>query len=163
VSYPPAATVGPQRASVLDGYQHLGVHKTGDTSRTSTTTLAADPHLSIAVAANAVYALVIRLAINAGATPDFRWDLSAPAAATISDYSYLAWGASSLHDYGTLPLLSSVGVAVGDGNVRPLTLWGTLITAGTAGNLALRWAQNTSSATATILKAGSSIHPVRIG
>lgn len=163
MSYPPAAVVGPQRASALDGYRHLGVYKTGDTSRTSTTTLTADPHLSIAVAANAVYTLVIRLAINAGATPDFKWDLTAPGGATISDYSYLAWGAVSLHDYGTLPLLSSVGVAVGDGNVRPLTLWGTLVTVGTAANLDLRWAQNTSSGTATILKAGSSLSLVRIG
>lgn len=166
MSYPSLATVGPLPASTLDGYRHLGVYKSADTTRNSAgtgTTLTADPHLSVEVAASAAYLVTARLAVDADAVPDFKWDFTGPPGATLNDYTYLAWGAANLHDYGTLPTLGTVGAAIGDGNVRPVMLDGTLLTAGTAGSLTLRWAQNTSSANNTILKAGSFLHLVRIG
>jgi hypothetical protein len=162
MSYPAAAEVGPIRAVFLDGYRHLGTYKPSNTTRTATTTLAADPHLTLPVEVSAVYAVIARLAVESPTTADFKWDWSIPAAATLNRYSYLISGT-----HGTLATATSTanmatngspGAGVGDA----LTLSGTLIMSSTAGSITLRWAQNTSDAGNTILLAGSSLTMVRI-
>ena len=146
----------------LNDWRTLAAVKPSDTTRNSTTVLAADPHLSITYGLNRTYAVTVRLVVNSGATPDFKFDFSAAAGVTMSDYTYQACVPPTGIEYGTLALISTVGAMNCDGSNRPLTITGTLVTGGTPGAFTLRWAQNTSDAGNTILRAGSSITFIRL-
>src|ERR1044072_1879724 len=67
----------------------LAVYKTADTARVNAT-LAADPHLTLPVSANAVYLLHLSATWNAHASGDFRWDFTIPTAATLDMYRHVA-------------------------------------------------------------------------
>lgn len=142
--------------------------KASDTSRTSTTTIADDPDLVIAVAANASYRFWAYINYQGAATGsgDLKWSFSVPASAT-GRYQSL-----SVNTAGTLsPLLigptwtmASVNSAGTNGasNAMSLTMHGTLVVAGTAGSVTFRWAQNTSSGTSTSVLAQSAMSLDRI-
>lgn len=135
----------------------LGAYKTADTSRSSTTTLTADPHLTLSVAANAVYAVHVSLAYQAGTTEDMKTDFTVPSGATMDTTRYL----NNIGTHQTIATAATVGIWQGSGGNEGATMWGTLVTS-SAGTFALRWAQNTSGATATILRAMSSMTLQRI-
>lgn len=136
------------------------VIKSADTGRTSTTSLAADPHLALNVAANATYTIDGFLdydgAFGAGG---LKVDFTLPASAT------MRWGllgnvvaetnqkaaTSTTDQTGSLP----VGTYGTGGTHTHARLCGHLTTAGTAGTMGLRWAQSASNATATTLYAKS--------
>lgn len=137
----------------------LKIVKSGDTGRTSTTTLAADPHLALAVSASATYLLDGFIdydgAFGAGG---LKMDFTLPAGAT------LRWGplgnvvADTTQKYhsntvntGSLP----VGTYGTGGSHTAATLRGYLTVAGTAGTVTLRWAQSASNGTATTVYTGS--------
>ena len=63
----------------------LAAVKVVDTSRASTTTLANDPELSLAVAANVIYRFWAYLDYEGGTTgsSDIKWSFSVPAGATL--------------------------------------------------------------------------------
>lgn len=167
MSWPPAATVGIVQASELDNYRHLGAYKAADTTIISDGTLDNDPHLSLAVAANAVYLLRLNGVYQSGATPGFQVAFSLPAGAALSAGFFLA-GAAALsaaslqmgYNGSATGALSGI---IGTGANAILQLSHTLITAGSTGNVVFQWAQNVSNASNTILRAGSSLHLVRIG
>ncbi|MFD9306143.1 hypothetical protein ACFWCB_26400 [Streptomyces sp. NPDC060048] len=141
--------------------QTASIVKSSSTSRTSTTTLAADPHIVLAVAANTAYLLdgffEYDGAFGAG---DLKLDWTVPASAT------LRWAALGTVAADTTQKFNSSSVEAG---VTTLSIGtygvgstrnacaprGYLTTGATAGNLTLTWAQNASNATATTLRAGS--------
>lgn len=143
--------------------------KPGDTSRTSTTALAADPDLVVAVAASQSYRVWCYLNYEGAAvgTGDLKWSFTVPAGATMRYQSI------SVNTAGTLsPLLigptwngASVNSAGTNspGNPMSVTMHATLVVAGTAGNVTLTWAQNTSSATSTTLHVQSALILDHIG
>jgi hypothetical protein len=156
VSYPPLASVGPLRAATLDGYRHLGVSKTADTGRTASTTMTSDPHLAIAVEANATYLVTLRAAIVSPAAADFQCDWTVPTSATLDYYNiHYPGGAVASPSAAFDASFSTTG---GDDAVL---IAGTLIVASNAGTLTWRWAQFAASGTTTV-RAGSSLHLVRI-
>lgn len=154
--YPPPATVGALRAEEIDGYRHLGVVKTADTSRTTNTTITADPHLTIEVEASAKYLVVLRAAILSPAAADFQCDWSVPTGATLNRYS--------IH-YATGTVVSPSAAFDASfstsGSDDALLIMGTLVVSTTAGSLTWRWAQFASSGTTTVYE-GSSLHLVRV-
>ncbi|MFD4740967.1 hypothetical protein ACFWNQ_26895 [Streptomyces virginiae] len=136
------------------------VVKSADTGRSSTTTLAADPHLALTVAANATYTIDgfidydgifgaggLKADFTLPAGSSLRWtmlgsvaaDTTQKASTTTTDLA----GSLSLGTYGT------------GGNRTHGRLCGHVTIAGTAGVMALRWAQNASNATATTVYAKS--------
>ena len=135
--------------------------KPGDTSRASTTTLTADPDLSVAVDASKSYWLdILILYTAASGSGDFKYTFGAPTGAVfygtavviaadtlVAAFTYSPSGGATI---STTELV----VSAGSGAI-PVRLSGVLTTSTTAGNLALSWAQNTSSGTATVVKAGS--------
>ena len=144
----------------------LAAIKAGDTSRTSTTTLANDPDLSLTYAGPASYRFWLFLDYEGGTagasdlkftfvvgSGTLRWTgvytlaVGGPSPATIQTGSTLAAAATA----GTVPP-----------NLEAVTLQGTLVTTA-PGTLTLQWAQNTSSATSTILHAQSAMVLDRIG
>jgi len=130
--------------------------KSSATSRASTTTLTADPHLVVSLEANAVYEFDLDLSYNGGTngSSDLKFAFTGP-----SGYSMT---------FGTLLVAIPAGVTLGGGTQAstlvsgsvgtstPLyaRVSGTVTTSTTAGSLTLTWAQNTSSATNTTLTTG---------
>ena len=143
--------------------------KTADTSRASTTTATADPHLSVAMQANATYVIDGFIIYNAGTTGDMGMQFGVPAGAT-GDWNAVGWGRGAGASVGT----DGFTVRLNDNSITQNRTYGgdttditahvkgIVITAGTAGNLTVDWAQAASDATATIFRTNSWLRIVRV-
>lgn len=141
--------------------------KTANTSRASTTTLAADLHLSIDVVPGE-YRVEAFIVYDGDAAADLKLGWFAPASTTgawwpggaDSSAAALAssprWGALSDFSVSTLPV-----ACLGAGTIMACRPVGTAIVTGT-GQISLAWAQQTTSATATIVRANSTLSLRRI-
>jgi hypothetical protein len=150
-------------ASLLQSFAPTYAYKATDLSRATFTTLTADPDLSIPTVANAVYevngylnyeggtigASDIIIELTSNGTLRYQILSADPSAGVVIGNTFQGSGTKALATNGA-------------GNLRAASLAGTLIAGGTAGSLTLLWAQNTSSATATILHAGSRLAIRRI-
>ncbi|MFD9368770.1 hypothetical protein ACFWA6_13850 [Streptomyces sp. NPDC060020] len=157
-------------AALLTAMQPVTVVKSANTTRASTTTLASDPHLVLPVTAGATYLLdgFLEYDGNFGGTGDLKLDWTLPAGATIR---WAALGnasgdttqkyASTSAAAGTTLSVGTYGVAGAGGVRNAASPRGYLTVAGTAGNITLRWAQQSSHATGTTLYAGSWIRLLR--
>ncbi len=134
--------------------------KLGDTARASTTSLTADPDLSVAVDASVAYKVELQIQYTQGATGQLVVAWSAPSGATLDWSAYMLDQGVTAGNVGSIRPL---GRAVGDnltmgGNLSIITtalVFGRLVTSTTAGTLSLTWAQSVSNATAVTVKAGS--------
>lgn len=152
-------------------YAHLPttVWKTGaGTSRASTITPSIDPDLQVSVTAGNVYEVYGLLIFNGGSgNDDIRIGFLAPGSST------LAWGAtaqnanavsgityngtsggSMITDAQTIGNFAFIMGTIANTNGMTAHFRG-LLTATSSGTFGLQWAQGTSSATATVLMAGS--------
>ncbi|MFC7846119.1 right-handed parallel beta-helix repeat-containing protein [Streptomyces sp. NPDC057382] len=123
--------------------------KPGDTGRASTIAPAADPDLTLPVEAGGIYDVEC-VAVWTTGGGGFRATWAAPAGAT------MAW--TDNDGVGASTAGAVVTFASGTGT----TFKGTLVVGATAGSLTLSWAQNTSNAAATTLKAGSALKLTRL-
>lgn len=126
--------------------------KTTTESVTSSTTLQVDDELIVAVEANAVYRVTAFITYGGASGADMKLLFRTPtsgsftgigiiltsAAASQSDAQNLPYGGNASEVWGCLGSGSQVGLVEG-----------VLVTAGTAGNFQVEWAQNSSSGTAT--------------
>jgi hypothetical protein len=140
----------------------LFAYKTGNTSRTSTTTATADPHLTFTVEANTVYTLNGFLVYDGVDTGDLKFGFTAPAGTTGSWWPGAADSSMNALAYaprwGALTDVTSATMAAGAqgaGTILAAEPRGLVVTSGTPGTFSLVWAQNTSSSTATILRTHS--------
>lgn len=143
----------------------LVAYKSGDQSVTSSTTLVNDSALAVPVEANAVYKveLLIYYAGGTHATADFKYNFTFPSGAGSASVRYLGLSTALAIQYGTVVLGGAGAFGTnGTGNILTVDLEFNLTTSSTAGNLQLQWAQNTSNATATTVKAGSIMTARRI-
>lgn len=152
------------------------IRKTTDTSRASTTTATADPHLTFAAAANTKYRfravgfftveggnstvdIKIGLTFPSGALATFGCDGPDPAIAggqglaEANWYAYLDASVSSVF---------AVGVSNNVSLATKVVLEGTVRTAATAGSVSVIWAQVTSSANALYLRANSYLETMKV-
>lgn len=120
------------------------VLKTGDESIASNITPQNDDELSVPVVANAIYRVEVNAIWTTGGG-GFRCDFTGPASATMVWTDNDGVGATTIGQDVTFSATTGASFI------------GALDTAGTAGTLQFRWAQNTSNAAATVLKAGSYI------
>lgn len=147
----------------------IGIYalKTGDESVTSSTTLQNDDQLVLPLAANARYIFDGWLHYLGAATPagDLKLSLSVPSGATVH-WTNFGVNTSALTAYNVVP--EGTGLAgpraVGTNGATEMSCQprGYLTVGSTSGNLQLQWAQNSSSATATTIKAGSHLRLVRV-
>jgi hypothetical protein len=153
------------------GSTAYSVLPTSDLAKTSDTALAADTALDVALVANTSYRIEYMLRIDTAATPDFKWDLNFTGTTTSV---FIASDNANV----TTASLAAGASASGTGNwltnafnvVRAHTIAGTdtmalrivvnLLVGASGGTLSFRWAQNTSSLTATTRKVGSSVYVV---
>lgn len=141
------------------------VRKTSDESVTSSTTLQDDNQLTLAVSANCTYAFrVWIMATDAtDANGDIKFAFTFPTGAVChfsgkGPHSLLASGAFGDGEYiarNTATSGSTVATYGLTTSVIGIELTGLLIVSGTAGNLQLQWAQNSSDANATTVQSGS--------
>ena len=145
----------------------LAVVKPSDTGRNSTTTPTADPDLTVPVAAGASYEVRATIQYKGGTNgaSDAQFGISAPASSTgfsIVTRQQITSFPTTTTDRNALGAVSNAGTN-GTGNTLPCRIDAQVTTAGTAGNVAVIWAQNTSSGTNTTVIAGSCIVAQRIG
>jgi hypothetical protein len=137
----------------------LYAEKTSGFTATSNTTLANDPQLVLPLAANAAYRMEIFLWYDGGTlgASDLKMQIVLPAGGGYNiqilgyngagnDTERLSW------QTGSGPFIFGTE---GTGTPRGVTVKGRVSTAGTAGNLQIQFAQNTSSATTTTVHSQS--------
>ncbi len=129
----------------------LFAYKGSDQSKTSNTTMGNDTALVLAAAINTSWKFECFIDYDGGTqgSSDIKWQFTVPAGATMR-YYYAGLGTAG----GTLAAWSNAGNVQtagtnGLGTHRVIYMNGTYVMSGTAGNLQLQWAQNTSSGTAT--------------
>lgn len=135
-------------------------YKTLDQSVTSSTTLADDGELFVSVAASCRYEVYARVKYTAATAGDLKlgwsgpsgatliWNMGGPASGVTDATGSPYWGANTL---------AGTDIVGGTGTDLICQPSGILVTSTTAGTLRLRFAQGTSSATATTIYAGSSL------
>lgn len=139
-------------------------YKASDQGVTSSTVLQNDTALLVPLAANAKYEFDAKIVYKGGTTgsSDLKLGWSVPSGVTIAggiEAVANPLGVALLYMTQASTLFSATN---GTGNPFPIRLWGTVTTSATTGNLQLTWAQNTSSATATTVMAGSLLTARRV-
>lgn len=141
--------------------------KTADQTIASSTAMTNDSELVVPVIANATYVMKAFISYRALAAAKIKIGWTGPAGATM-DWSPvgLDTGVSgfvtginrAVYTIANAPAVGEAGVAQSV-SAGPE---GMLITSATAGNLQFQWAQNTSNATGTVVKANSWVFLVRV-
>ncbi len=144
---------------------HLLVRKTADESVASSVAFQADEVLLFPVAANEIWLTEWVLLYTAAAAADLQYRFTFPTGGSLVHTSIfpnaadtVAWQSSS----GTTSPTTAIQVA---GNAAILVLHDfrlVYINGANAGNVVLEWAQVTSNATATVMKANSTLWGVKL-
>lgn len=149
----PSTTPVTKRVAVANLWNQSGYYariiKAADTLRTANITLTADPDLVLAVLANTKYIFKFGLYVVTNTSADWKHQLTFPAGASIIDQVSLEAATAAPRDESTV--YTNTGMTAS----QLFFIEGSIITAGTAGNLGINWAQNTSNAVQTGIKAGS--------
>jgi hypothetical protein len=140
--------------------------KPSTTARASTTTLANDPDLVLALASSASYAIngVIFYDGPSAGSSDIKWTFTVPSGGSgqyfipHQNLSGQFTGAFASNWTDTLTANTN-----GVGSTMTLPVGGIFQTGGSAGNLTFQWAQNTSNGTNTHVQAQSFLVATRIG
>lgn len=149
------------RASALQALvdDRVMAYKSGDTPRSTTTTLQADPHLVLPLKANYTYSVRWTIYYSTPAAADLKMAIDYPAGATSPPFGALRMVDTSAALVGDLDpgAYATAGdgtdtiTAGGTGGNAICTLSATIVMGSTADNLLLLWAQKASSGTTTLL------------
>ena len=158
-------------ASVLDATTIVGlevVRKTSDEDVTSSTSLQADDQLLYALGATEVTWFRFFLIVDGGVTGDLKFAVDVPADATLNvSYSgniHIDNGDAIGFDNNQTSDNTSMGHQGlgGTGTNRQTIIEGIVVGGGTAGNVVLNWAQQTSNGTASSVQANSYLVVARL-
>jgi len=152
-------------AALLNSMQPQTVIKPSDQSVTSSTTLVNDNDLVAAVVASATYIFACYLDYEGGTqgSSDLKWQWALPSGATLR-YQNIGVGTGGGAVTGATCTGATI-VAFGTSGAASLvaaSMTGTLVMSTSPGFLQFKWAQNTSSGTATIVHAQSSLSLARV-
>lgn len=134
-------------------------------SVTSSTTLQDDDYMVLSVDANAVYLVWCILDYSGAAAGDLKVLFRTPTSGSFyGQGTTLIGAATGQQDNQNMPITGNSSDILGTtGTGRQIAMvMGQLITAGTAGNFKVEWAQNTSNATATQMHTGSWLSLMRV-
>lgn len=159
-----AADVGlDARLDVLEAKRTV-VRKPSDTSKTSDTTVASDPHLTVAVGTGTFLTKVVAI-FDSATNADINIGLATPGSSTVRGAIFgPAISATAVgHTIAYLGPASGNAAAggIGVGTSSVIEIRATVVTTG-SGSIAVQWAQNSNQATATTVSAGSSIEVEQI-
>lgn len=133
-------------------------YKSATENVTSSTALQVDDDLVVAVEANAQYHLVLQLAYGGAAAADLKVLIRTPTGGTFNGMAVaVVSSGASQQDIQTMAYVANTSEVFGILGAGPTwgRVEGILVTAGTAGNCQIEWAQNASNATPTSLYAGT--------
>lgn len=157
------------RASEINQHVLLFGRCTSDLTSTSDVTLSDVTGMSVAVEADSIYVLDGWVGFTStSATPDLKAAFSVPASTT-GFWTLVGMDTADAHpgDVNTAyaAALTTTLVAGTDASAtqQAAIIYGFIDTAGTAGSIQFQAAQNTSSATAMVVKAGSWIRLQKVG
>lgn len=140
----------------LGASQWTTVSKAADETRNSTTTLTVDDTLSFTMAANTKYRVRMMVVGYCAATPDFKWRHAGPASPTLVVLRRRAmYGTSSETNIGIDTAYSAADLLISGETSFVIELFGVIHNGATPGDFEFRWAQNTSDAGNTTVRAGS--------
>lgn len=123
-----------------------------------------DSHLLLPMQINARYELTGMAVIDAGAAADFKIDWVGPAGFAMPRWLTHAPDTAANTNRGSAAASNVQTInGAGIGTFLYIPIWGIVTTAGTAGNLQLRWAQNTATVENTRMKQDSWIKLIRVG
>ena len=146
-------------ASAIQGIAPLAVIKGADQSVTSNNSaFVADNALTLNVVANATYLFVSYLFYNGGTggSSDIQIEWLVPSGASLNfQLLHNNSGNTVVIDQTYQNGTSLTGVTNGTGDGMAMSMIGSLVMSSTPGIILLEWCQNTSSGTATTVKAGS--------
>lgn len=131
------------------GASILKATKPENTTRSNNDVLTLDPHLQLPVVSGQQYRAQIDFIYTSQGTPDFKFQLEYPSGSI--GYWYADTGSLS----NTVNDLSAIEVLNGFGSTRRGTSIIVLFTAGDDGTFGLKWAQNTSNASGTVVREDS--------
>lgn len=155
-------------AIVTDADEVLNVVKTANQTVNNSAVLVDDSELFIPVAALTTYVFTAMVLFTSGTTPDIKYGFTFPALATCQWGSVrLVSSASPTGDadfgsYSSATSGTSVVAAAGTGGDQIATVMGTLVVGATSGTLRLQWAQNTATASNTVVYLGSYLTANRV-
>lgn len=152
-------------AAQLNAVLPIAAVKPSDQAVTSSTTLVNDSALLVAVAASATYEVNLFLtytATGSSSTGGIKVAWTAPSGAVLNWVPYLNGNSDGVQQLATVwttgGTLATVNPGSGTGaSMVAAHVYGVLIMGVNAGSLQLQWAQNTSNASATTVKAGSAL------
>jgi len=135
-------------------------YKPSDTIVVSTTTIAADPDLSIPVVANAEYDIRLHIVYQQGTVAQLINGFTAPAGATFEWVAYGLATSVTASDIGSISVqqrgLTDVKTIGGTNAVSVVCdIDGRLVVATNAGSFVYRWGPSAVNATGVVVKAGS--------
>ena len=143
---------------------HLIVRKTVDESVVSNTTLQNDDVLLMSLGATETWMFQCNVIFSSSTTADFKVAFTIPASATIA--ATAMWNNATASTANIRSWTSSGAAndlqALGITELLFLPIYGIVTTAGTAGSLTLQWAQNTTDATNTTVRANSTLYAVKL-
>jgi hypothetical protein len=152
----------------MNALPHLIVRKTADQSKVSDTTLADDNTLALTVATNEIWLITLYLLYEGSSTGDFKYAFTFPSGTlggTCVWYDQTnTLGVTNSYFYATTSPSAAKnltgqasGITVGPVPINMLYVGG-----GVGGSVKFQWAQNVSDATATIVKANSTLWAVKL-
>lgn len=153
--------------AALDDRELLSVVKTADQSVNNTTTVVTDNHLSLPVAANAIYHVSMIVIVSGPTGADWKQTWSFPAGATGTQFNHgpelpVTTVRSTNIQARSAPIGTNLSYGT-DGTENSAIreeIW--LTTAGTAGSFTLTWAQQVAVVGATTVQAGSWMSAYRV-
>jgi hypothetical protein len=162
-----AAIMNPHvRDNLLAVGPHLIVRKSADESIASSTALQDDDALLMNVPANEVWQFQLLVRYEADAAADILVSFGLPSGGRIISQFVANTGGGSLQtndwDITTTDGTSVSAQGSGAGVGKLLNINGLWINGGTGGNYRFRWAQASSSGTATVVKANSLLYAVKL-
>jgi hypothetical protein len=158
---------GFENEAILDRLASLNpafvAYKTSDETIISTGTYQDDDHLFATVEANGVYVVKNIGAYNSGVTPDFRHKWSAPSGTFAAPYFQYFDGTNAMvRSTYSVPADGAVTGLQGKVSDTPFE-FGAIYTCGaTGGTLQWQWAQDVSTASNTVVRAGTTMTVVRV-
>jgi len=138
--------------------------KSGDTTRTATTTLAPDSDLQVTLAANALVVIKGKIFYTTTAAANFKWRHTGPASPNRVrvEQQAVAPGNVVVPPVIDTAFSSSDNVITGSAGSGSIDIAAVISNGTTAGAFGISWAQNTSDAGDTIVEAGSYLEAIAI-
>lgn len=146
--------------ALMDDHEPLSVVRTGTQTVNNSTVFVADSTLLLPLAANATYHASAVFVVSGPQTADWKMQWSAPAGASGTRFTHgPSTGATSVRandvNFRSAPLTTSLTYNTDGSESSAIREEILLSTAGTAGNLALTWAQATATVGDTSIIPGS--------